>query len=207
MLETFALVALERSLNVLLRRDPAAPARLRSLAGKSVRLAFAGSPLALRVSFHADGLTLGRVHDWHDADDLEITLTRHAMERLLAGDSPERLLFGGRLPVSGDTGLLSPIQTLFMDLDLDWEGALAKGLGSGNAHGFARGVHHLSRQARFLAGEWQQDMREYLFEERRWLAGPDQLAVARDHLTELQQQVDRLGARVARLRRQSEASS
>ena len=207
MLDTFALVALERSLNTLLRRDPASPARLAALAGHTLRLVFADARLGLRVAFHDDGVTLGRVHDWHDADDLEITVTRDVVTRLMAGDSPERLLFSGQLPVTGQTGLLTPIQTLFMDLDIDWEGALSSILGNGTAHGVASGIRHLDRQARFLANEWQQDMREYLFEERRWLAGRDQLAVARDHLTELQQAVDRLGARVARLQRRRESHS
>jgi ubiquinone biosynthesis protein UbiJ len=207
MLDTFALVALERSLTTLLRRDPAAPARLAALSGKTLRLNLADAHLGLRVGFHADGLTLSRTHPWQDADDLEITLTRHAVTRLVAGDSLERLLFSGQLPVTGQTALLPTIQALFMDLDLDWEGALAKGLGSHTAHGVASGIHHLDRQTRFMAREWHQDMREYLFEERRWLAGRDQLAVARDHLTELQQSVDRLGARVARLQRRQEPRS
>jgi len=207
MLDTFALVALERSLNMLLRRDPAAPVRLAALAGHTLRLTFADARLGLRVGFHAEGVTLGRVHDWHDADDLEISVTQHVLTRLMAGDSPERLLFSGQLPVIGQTGLLSPIQTLFMDLDVDWEGALASGLGSGTAHGVATGIRQLGGQTRFVIGEWRQDMRDYLFEERRWLAGRGQLAVARDHLTELQQSVDRLGARVARLQRRQESHS
>ncbi|WP_110657010.1 ubiquinone biosynthesis accessory factor UbiJ [Salinicola halimionae] len=207
MLDTFALVALERSLNTLLRRDPAASARLAALSDTTLRLTLDDARIGFRVAFHADGLILSRALEWHDTDDLEVTLTRHAMTRLMAGDSPERLLFSGQLPVTGQTALLPSIQTLFMDLDLDWEGALAKGLGSRNAHGVATGVHHLGRQARFMASEWQQDMREYLFEERRWLAGRNQLAVARDHLTELQQTVDRLGARIDRLQRRQEPHS
>ncbi|OLO05974.1 MULTISPECIES: SCP2 sterol-binding domain-containing protein [Salinicola] len=207
MLDTFALVALERSLNTLLRRDPASPARLAALAGHTLRLTFVDAELGLRVAFHAEGVTLGRVHDWHDSDDLEITVTRHVMTRLVAGDSPERLLFSGQLPVTGQTGLLSPIQALFMELDVDWEGALSRAMGNATAHGVASGIRHLDRQARFLVSEWHQDMRDYLFEERRWLAGRDQLAVARDHLTALQQSVDRLGARVARLQRGQESHS
>ncbi|WP_110602298.1 ubiquinone biosynthesis accessory factor UbiJ [Salinicola lusitanus] len=207
MVETFALVALERSLNTLLRRDPASPARLADLAGHTLRLTFAEARLGLRVGFHVDGITLGRVHDWHDEDDLEITVDRQVVTRLMAGDSPERLLFSGQLPAIGQTGLLSPIQTLFMDLDIDWEGALSGLMGNGTAHGVANGIRHLDRQARYLVTEWRQDLRDYLFEERRWLAGRDQLAVARDHLTELQQAVDRVGARVARLQRRRESHS
>lgn len=207
MLDTFVLVGFERALNGLLARDPATPARLRALTGKTLRVALASPSLALRVAFHEDGVSLARVRDWNEPDDLELTFTPDAMQRLIAGDSLERLLFGGQLPVRGQTGLLTPIQTLFLDLDLDWEGALAKGLGNGTAHGVASGLRHLASQARFAGGEWQQDLREYLFEERRWLAGRNQFEVARDRLTQLQQDVDRLGARVARLKRQRESHS
>lgn len=201
MLDTFALVALERAIDGLLARDPATPARLSTLAGKTLRVTLDEPRLALRMAFHAEGVTLARVHDWHDRDDLEITLTQRARERLIAGDRLEQLLFGGQLPTTGETALLPTIQSLFTDLDLDWEGALAKGLGNGTAHGIASGLDHLSRQARFLAREWRSDLRDYLLEERRWITGRDQLEVARDHLTELQQTIDRLGARIVRLQR------
>ncbi|WP_251977067.1 ubiquinone biosynthesis accessory factor UbiJ [Salinicola avicenniae] len=207
MLDTFLLVALERAINPLLARDPATPARLAALSGKTLRLTFHDAELALRLRFHDDGLSLERVRDWQARDDLTLALDATALRRLVAGDSLERLMFSGQLSVSGEVGLLTPIQALFLDFDLDWEGALAKGLGNGTAHGIAAGLRHLIGQARFLQREWQQDMREYLFEERRWLAGRDQLAVARDHLTELQQGVDRLAARVARLERWQERRS
>lgn len=202
-LPTVALVALEKTLNRLLQRDPATPARLAKLDGKTLRAHLESPAMTLRIGFHVDGVTLSRAQPWQAPDDLDVTLTRRAIERWVAGDSLERLLFSGQLAVTGDTALLPAIQALFTDIDLDWEGALASGLGSGTAHGLARGIEQLGRQTRFTAREWHQDLREYLFEERRWVVGRDQIGVARDATSELQQRVDRLGARIARLQRES----
>ncbi|WP_157956883.1 ubiquinone biosynthesis accessory factor UbiJ [Salinicola aestuarinus] len=203
MLDTFALVALERALTRLLARDPATPKRLETLAGKTLRVEIESPGITLRVAFHETGLTLMRIRDWEGEDDLRITLTQHALERLAAGDSLERLLFSGTLPVAGDTGMLPAIQALFLDLDLDWEGALAGGVGNDGAHAVALAVRNLTRQARTLGDAFQHDVREYLFEESRWLPGQDQLEVARDQLGELKQRLDRLEARANRLERVS----
>ncbi|WP_162617919.1 ubiquinone biosynthesis accessory factor UbiJ [Salinicola halophilus] len=206
MLDTFALVALERALTRLLARDPATPARLDKLAGKTLRVEIEPTDIAVRVAFHETGLTLMRIRDWQGEDDLRVTLTQTAVERLVAGDSLERLLFSGTLPVAGDTGLLPAVQALFLDLDLDWEGALAGGIGNDGAHAATLTVRNLTRQARTLGDSFQHDVREYLFEESRWLPGQDQLEVARDQLGELRQRLDRVEARVNRLARASRPS-
>ncbi|WP_110688989.1 ubiquinone biosynthesis accessory factor UbiJ [Salinicola endophyticus] len=205
--DNFTLVAAERALARLLARDPATPARLRALEGRSLRLVSATPPLALRVSFADAGMRLSRVSDWQQHDDLVIGVDRHVLERWVAGDSLERLLFNGDLDVSGDTGMLAPLQALLLDLDLDWEGALAQTLGATPAHGLAQALGYLTRQARTSAGEWQRDWREYLFEEARLVAGQDQLEVARDALSALRMRVDRLSARVTRLQREHTASA
>ncbi|MCE3026791.1 SCP2 domain-containing protein [Salinicola sp. DM10] len=205
--DNFTLVAAERAIARLLARDPATPARLRALDGRSLRLVSKAPPLALRVSFTDTGIRLSRVSDWQQHDDLVIGVDRRVLERWVAGDSLERLLFNGDLDVSGDTGMLAPLQALLLDLDLDWEGALAQALGATPAHGLARALGYLTRQARASAGEWRQDWREYLFEEARLMAGQDQLEVARDALSALRLRVDRLSARVTRLERQHTASA
>lgn len=201
MLDTFALVALERALSRVLARDPATPSRLAALAGRTLRVTLESPEIMVRVAFHDTGLTLARIRDWDSEDDVTVTLTPAALERLAAGDSLERLLFSGTLPVSGQTALLGNVQTLFMNVDLDWESALAHGLGRGTAHGIATAVQRLTRHARYLGGEWQHDLREYVFEEGRWLAGRDQLETARDQIGEVRQRLDRLEARVGIIHR------
>ncbi len=205
--DNFTLVAAERAIARLLARDPATPSRLRALDGRSLRLVSKAPPLALRMSFTDADIRISRISDWQQHDNLVIGVDRHVLERWVAGDSLERLLFNGDLDVSGDTGMLAPLQTLLLDLDLDWEGALAQALGATPAHGLARALGYLTRQARANASEWQQDWREYLFEEARLIAGQDQLEVARDALSALRLRVDRLSARVTRLEREHTASA
>ncbi|MFW6346818.1 MAG: hypothetical protein ACOC0M_10890, partial [Halomonas sp.] len=90
---------------------------------------------------------------------------------------------------------------LLLDLDLDWEGELARWLGDLPAHSLAEGLRRLGRFGLRTRDEFRADLAEYLFEEARLLPGRHQLRVLRDHLTELEVATDRLEARLARLHR------
>ncbi len=206
----------ERTLNALLARDPAAPGRLARLAGQRILIRLQHPTLALAVHFHATGLDLLRpdhvsattdaaATPGHDARkqpyDAVVELDAETAGDLLGGVSLERLMFQGKLSVRGRIELLEAARELLLDLDLDWEGELARWLGDIPAHGLAEGMRRMARWGTRARQELHADVSEYVFEEARLLPGRHQLDAARDHLTELEIATDRLEARLARLRR------
>ncbi len=196
------LAGLERTLNALLARDPAAPLRLSRLAGQRLLLRLENPELALAIHFHAHGLDLVRpCAPAESAYDAVVELDAETAGALLGGASLERLMFQGRLAVRGRIPLLEATRDLLLDLDLDWEGELARWLGDIPAHSLAEGLRRLGRFGLRTREEFCADLAEYLMEEARLLPGRPQLEVLRDHLTELEVSADRLEARLARLHR------
>ncbi len=199
---TLLLAAAERTLNGLLARDPAAPSRLARLAGQRLLLRLEHPELALAIHFHGGGLDLLRPDDpAEEAYDAVVEVDAETLGALLGGASMERLMFQGRLAVRGRIPLLEATRDLLLDLDLDWEGELARWLGDIPAHSLAEGLRRLGRFGLRTREEFCADLSEYLVEEARLLPGRPQLEVLRDHLTELEVASDRLEARLARLHR------
>lgn len=196
------LAAAERTLNALLARDPAAPSRLRQLAGKRLLLRLERPRLTLLVGFHERGLDLAQAPDAEESDaDALLEIDSEALSALLAGESLERLMFSGRLSLRGQTHLLEATRTLLMDIDLDWEASLAEWLGDGPANALAEGLRRFAEFGLRGQRELRADLADYVFEEARLLPGQAQRDVLRDHLTELEIATDRLEARFARLER------
>ncbi|WP_043529346.1 ubiquinone biosynthesis accessory factor UbiJ [Litchfieldella xinjiangensis] len=192
----------ERTLNALLARDPAAHGRLARLAGSRMLFRLERPHLEILVSFDAQGLHLAHAPSLNESTvDVVVEVDSETLGSLLGGTSVERLMFGGRLAVRGRSHLLEDARDLLLDLDLDWEGELAGWLGDMPAHSLAEGLRRLSRWGLRTRGELQADLSEYLFEEARLLPGRAQYDVMRDHLTELEVAADRLEARLARFTR------
>ncbi|MDR5867222.1 ubiquinone biosynthesis accessory factor UbiJ [Halomonas koreensis] len=202
---TLLLGGLERGLNALLARDPAAPGRLARLAGQRILLRLERPALTLAMAFHPQGIDLLRPDDEPEtAFDAVVEADAETLGELLGGAPLERLMFQGKLAVRGRIHLLEATRDLLMDLDLDWEGELARWLGDVPAHSLAEGVRHLGRWGLRTRQELCADVAEYVFEEARLLPGRHQFEGLRDHLTELEVATDRLEARLARLRRRLE---
>ncbi|GHC24228.1 ubiquinone biosynthesis accessory factor UbiJ [Aidingimonas halophila] len=194
--------ALERCLNVVLARDPAASTRLSRLAGTRLRLRVTRPRYDLTLSFSADGVALMHGLPANDrSGDIDVELDERTMRELLTGHSIEQLMFNGHMRVRGSVMRLEAIRDLFLDMDLDWEGALATWLGDTPAHGLAESLRYVMRFEHRIRRELSADLRDYVFEEARLLPGRAQAEVVRDHLTELDTTLDRLDARIARLQR------
>ncbi|APE31269.1 hypothetical protein BOX17_10105 [Halomonas aestuarii] len=204
---TLLLAGLERTLNALLARDPAAPSRLARLAGHRILLRLERPALALAIHFHPAGLDLLHPEDTaEEGYDAVVELDAETLGELLGGASLERLMFQGKLAVRGRTHLLEATRDLLLDLDLDWEGELARWLGDIPAHSLAEGLRSLSRWGLRTRQELCADVGEYVFEEARLLPGRHQLEALRDHMTEVEIATDRVEARLARLRRRLAAA-
>jgi len=163
---TLLLACAEKSLNALLARDPAAPTRLRRLAGKRLLLRLERPHVELLVSFHDAGLDLLHAAPAEEGDaDAIVEIDSEALGALLGGESLERLMFSGRLAIRGQPHLLEDARALLMDLDLDWEGALAEWLGAAPAHSLAEGVRRFARFGLRSQHELRTDLADYVFEE------------------------------------------
>lgn len=199
---TLLLAGCERTLNALLARDPAAPSRLAALAGSRLLVRLEKPHLQLVLHYHHAGIDLLRGDDLDETDvDAIVELTPETLSEWLSGASVERLMFDGKLSVRGRIHLVEATRDLLFDLDIDWEGELARWLGDLPANSLAEGIRRAARWGLRAKDELFQDVSEYVFEEARLLPGRQQRHLLRDHLTELELATDRLEARLNRLQR------
>ncbi|ALM51376.1 ubiquinone biosynthesis accessory factor UbiJ [Halomonas huangheensis] len=206
LIPTLVLAGIEKTLNSLLSRDPAAPTRLSKLAGQRILLRLESPQLALVLAYHAQGIDLMHADALEMMDDDQdydavVEVDSEGLAALASGAEMERLMFEGRLAVRGRVHLLEATRDLLLDLDLDWEAEMARWLGDVPAHQLAEGLRGLSRWGIRTQRELRSDISEYVFEEARWLPGRQQFESLRDLLIDLEQATDRVEARLARLHR------
>lgn len=204
MLPPFALNSVARTLNHLLARDPAAPARLATLEATQVRLTLDHPPLELQASVHDGKITLSRVEAESPPATVRVRLTPDALGALLGGASVTTLMATQRLPVEGNINCLTQWHTLLTTLDIDGEGRLARVVGDIPAHFIMEAVRQGQHISRHTLAAFRQDSLEYVTEEARWVAGSTQRVVLRDQLRQLSTALDRAEARLDRLTRQLE---
>ena len=190
--------ALEAALNRALALDPDARAALARLDGRRIDLALESPPLALSLQVSGDRLAVGPV----DAvePDLAVRTTLAGVLAQLPFLRRDEATAAGRVRVSGDAELARQLQRMAGRFDPDWQqpfvSVFGEVLGVQLANAFAGAL----RQARGLGGSLARGAAEFVTEESRDVVGRAELDAFLDDVDVLREDVDRLAARVGRLR-------
>lgn len=193
--------ALETALNRAAALDPSACAELAQLQGQQIDLALEAPPLALRLQV-ADGgrLQVGPVDEIEPSLALKATLGG-LLSQLLPGRDQGAPV--GRMRISGDAELARRMQKIASRFDPDFEAAFARVFGDVLGVQIAKALKSALQRGRSEAGRLARDVSEYLVEERRDLVGSEEQKAFFDDVDELRDDVERLAARVNKLRRKS----
>ncbi|MDQ2696008.1 MAG: SCP2 sterol-binding domain-containing protein [Pseudomonadota bacterium] len=194
----FAAAGLEAAINRYLRLDPELPPRLAALEGKVIAIGFSGLPLTLYVLPGAGGVRLR--DEYPGTPDLTIRGTPLALLRVAQGGKGARAALEAGVDIDGDAHLAREFQSLVESLDIDWEDQASRWMGDPLAHqlgNLARGVMDFGRRATAI---FYRDAGEFLREESRDLPAAEAVAEFLDAVDRLRSDVDRLEARIRRLR-------
>ncbi|MEJ2310335.1 MAG: SCP2 sterol-binding domain-containing protein [Gammaproteobacteria bacterium] len=193
-----ALLGIEQALNGLLTLDPIRRERLAKLHGKRIALELGDWNLTLVFVPDANGelqLFNGNREDadgWIRSTPLDLIET--AMQ-----ERKEDQVFRGKVELGGDTRLAQAFSTILSDLDPDWEELLSGIAGDAAAHQTGNAIRSMiawgKRNTRIL----QEDLGEYLTEERRLLPTRFEFEEWRDSNERLRDDVERLEARINQL--------
>jgi ubiquinone biosynthesis protein UbiJ len=191
-----------KPLESLLNRNIAGSSRARGLlsriAGRSLELRLAATPLKLRFVAGADSVSLGMGGE--APADATIEGSPFTFARLAMGNPMQTLRAGGA-QVTGDGEIAQGFQQLFEAAQPDFEEELSRLTGDVAAHHFAnlaRDARDFGRRAR---DTFVQNVAEYLTEESRDVplrAEVEEFVAGVDALREA---TDRLDARLAALER------
>ena len=183
-------ILLESALNRALDPDPDSRARLRALQGTVVGLDVHG----LGELFLHPGVPLRLRTAPERAPTLWLRASPPVWLRLATGEATLQAL-----TVQGDGELLSALQAALADLRIDWEEQLAGWLGDIPAHILANRLRAGVTWGKHITDTLAADLREYLQEESRQLAGKAVIRDFRDGVDTLVVDTDRLEARLRRL--------
>jgi ubiquinone biosynthesis accessory factor UbiJ len=192
--------ALEAALNRALALDPETRDALRPLDGHAVVLQLDAPPLALQVRVNGERVEVGPVDGAREAD-LSVRSTLGGLIAQLPWFKRDDAPPVGKVKMSGDAELARRLQRLAERFDPDWQLPFVHVFGDVAGVQVAKAVGAALRQARIVGRNVAESAAEYLTEESREVVGKAELHAFHDDVDVLRDDVERLVARVGRLRR------
>ena len=184
----------EEMLNRRIAGSSRARAMLAALAGRSMELRFAATPLRVRIAESSGALTMRLAGD--EPADAVIEGTPLSFLRLATGDAARSIRAGG-MDVRGDAEIAEGFRRLLEAARPDYEEELSRFTGDAAAHylaGFARDAAAFGRRA---GDTLARNTAEYLTEESRDLPVRVEVEEFLEDVDRLREAVDRLDARIA----------
>ena len=188
---------LTSAFNNYLSLDPEAPDKLRAFDGKLVCIDIRGPDKRLYLSINDNRVTVLEQHD--EEPDTTISGSPAALFKLGVNRDAAPLFFKGEVEIRGDTRLGRQFKSLLADLQIDWEEHLSRLIGDAAAHQLFRAVNELRDWGRSAAGNFAEDVGEYLQEETRDVVSGAEMEAFYQQVDELRDDTERLKARIDRL--------
>ncbi len=193
-------IAIEKCLNTALKYDPGTRHKLSALAGKIIKLNCQSPDITLIFIIEKDNL---RVHTVDEDIEADIEISGQSKDFLsLIGKDPHSLS-DINIDISGKVNLLNQIKEILGDLDIDWEEPLTEWLGIVPGHAVAENIRKVFAWGERQKQEFEARLPEYLTEELRAVPSQPELAKFYEDVDSVVSSVQRLEARIERLKRQS----
>lgn len=188
---------LENAFNRYLALDPEAPEKLCALDGQVICIDIRGSGKRIYLSITGNRVIFLDAYD--DEPDATIIGSPAALIKLGARRDTAPLFFSGEVEIRGNTRLGRQFKSLLADMDIDWEEHLSRLVGDIAAHRISNAFHTLRSWGRSAAGNFADDVGEYLQEESRDVVSEAEMAFFCQQVDELRDGADRIKARIDRL--------
>ena len=199
------LAAMETGINQLFAMDPETFKRLQRFQGKII--AFHLDDIDQSFYFFPDQQGIQIVSHYAGEADTLISGSMPAFARMALADEKTKTttVFKGDIKITGDIALGQHFQSLFQQLDIDWEEHISHFTGDVIAHSLgntARGIFSWGKQ---FINTLALDVSEYVQYESRDIASGPELQHFYTSVDQIRSDVDRAEARVQRLLIKAEA--
>lgn len=193
------IAAMETGLNQLFAMDPEIKSRLVRFSGKIIAFHITDIDQTFYLFPDQQGILI--LSHYEGEADTCISGSMLAFARMgLADDNDKtKTVFKGDITISGDIGLGQHFQSLFQQLNIDWEEHLSQFTGDIIAHSIGnitRGLLHWGKEASHTIGL---NISEYLQYETRDLASGPEINHFITAVDKLRNDVDRAAARLSRI--------
>ncbi len=191
--------ALETSVNLVLKQDPATLEKFASLQGKVIAFEFTDLDLSLYLFPHTEGVQVQYLY--HGQADTTLQGSSLAFINMSLGDSTESF-FSRDIRIKGDIELGQHFKRILDQLDLDWEEWLSAYTGDLVAFKASNLIHSFNSWGKDALKILELDTREYIQDEGQLSPHSTELEDFAENISQLRDDVARLEARILRLQKQ-----
>ena len=191
--------ALETSINLVLKQDPATLEKFAALQGKVLAFELTELDLTFYLFPHNEGVQVQYLYEGQP--DTTLQGSPLVFINMSLGDASESF-FSGEIRIKGDIELGQRFKRLLDQLDLDWEEWLSQYTGdlvAFKAGSFIRGLNSWGKDTLKIL---QLDVQEYLQDEGQLNPHSAELEDFTKNISQLRDQTARLEARILRLQKQ-----
>ncbi len=188
--------ALEASINLVLKRDPATLEKFSSLQGKVIAFELNELDLTLYLFPHNEGVQVQYLYEGQA--DTTLQGNPLAFINMSLGDSSESF-FSGEVRIKGDIELGQHFKRILDQLDLDWEEWLSDYTGDLVAFKAGSLIRNLNSWGKDTLKILKLDTSEYLQDEGQLTPHPEEIEDFANNISLLRDHTARLEARILRL--------
>lgn len=200
MIKEYSLSLLEKAINHALALDESMLDKLRALRHSVLKIIIRPLNVGFFILFTENGRLKLVAHHEEKAHTTIQSSPLGLIRLSLLPASKVRSLFNDKIKISGDIELGQRVKALFDTLDIDWEGHLAHFTGDVVAHQVGSFVRRGLAFKQHLGKSLRHNVTEYLQEEYRGVPTREEVEDFFTDIDELSLRVERLEARVHRMR-------
>jgi len=195
MIKKYSLKALEKAINYALELDETTLYKIEALQGKVLEVIVAPLGVNFYITFEQRHLRL--LDAYPNEPDVTIHSNPIGLIRLsFLPASKARSLFNDQIRLSGDTELGHQVKRLFDELDIDWEGHLARFTGDVIAYQLGSWVKQGLAFKNQLSSSMKHQISDYLQEELRLFPPREEIEDLFNDIDKLTHDVERLQATI-----------
>lgn len=188
---------LENAINQTLKLDPDTQKRLKVLQGKIIKIVITDWGMEIYVAPKPDKIYL--YADWTTPADATIRGSLSGLFCVAAKGASGVSLFEQGVQVEGDIELGEQLREMIRQLDLDWEGCLAKILGDSVTHAISWRAKKVVAASKQTTANLANQYRDYWQFEKNYLPSAEPIEAFYQEIHQLTEDVDRAEARLSRL--------
>jgi len=195
MIKKYSLIVLQKAINHGLALDESMPAKIEKLHGKRLQIIIRPLNVSFFMQFADHQVCL--LTEQESVPDTVIKSSPLGLIRLsLLPASKVRSLFNDSIDISGDVELGQQVKKLFDEVDIDWEGHLARFTGDVVAFQVGSFVRQSLSFRKQVSESIGQTMTEYLQEEARFFPTAEEANDFYKDIDELSLKMERLLVRI-----------
>lgn len=191
------LTAIEAVINKALSLDETSQQKLHAIDGKCIAITMNNLNIVFYVLCTAHGLYLQ--HRFEGDPDTALQGSVSSYIKLLTAQDKTLAILTSDIEISGDHAVAQALQSLFIDLNIDWEAQLSLITGGIVAHELSSITTSVSTWLKNTAIHFARDMQEFLDEEAPFTTPRGKVDVYLNELDNLKLRMDRLDAHLAAL--------